>query len=117
MYRRIFRQSHFGRRRWRRLRGGSANELCKHCHFDMYTKSLEGIHRNLLKQGTGYAWLRRLPRIAPDHFIQPRPGGKRGKVGECHAALYASYASRCMRCPGQCEQPGRADLHRLPQGA
>ena len=73
---------------------GAPNELCKHCHFDMYTKSLEGIHRNLLKQGhqgtPGCVDCHGSHRIIS--FSHDRAASA-AKCGECHAALYASYAS------------------------
>ncbi len=76
-------------------RGAAApNELCKHCHFDMYTKSLEGIHYNLLRRGhpgtPGCVDCHGSHRITS--FSHDRAASA-AKCGECHAKLYASYAS------------------------
>jgi cytochrome b subunit of formate dehydrogenase len=75
-------------------KAGAPNELCKRCHFDMYTKSLEGIHYNLLRQGhpgtPGCVDCHGSHRIIS--FSHDRAASA-AKCGECHAKLYASYAA------------------------
>jgi len=73
---------------------GAPSEICKHCHFDMYTKSLEGIHYNLLRRGhpgtpgcVDCHGSHRITSLSHDRAASA------AKCGECHAALYASYAS------------------------
>jgi len=76
-------------------RGTAApNDLCKRCHFDMYTKSLEGIHYNLLRRGhpgtpgcVDCHGSHRITSLSHDRAASA------AKCGECHAKLYASYAS------------------------
>ena len=70
------------------------DKLCKRCHFDMYTKSLEGIHYELLSRGQ-----RGTPGCVDCHgshritsLSQDRTASA-AKCGGCHAKLYASYAS------------------------
>jgi predicted CXXCH cytochrome family protein len=76
-------------------RGTAApSDLCKRCHFDMYTKSLEGIHYRLLSRGhadtPGCVDCHGSHRITP--FSHDRAASAR-KCGDCHAKLYATYAS------------------------
>jgi cytochrome b subunit of formate dehydrogenase len=73
---------------------GAPNELCRRCHFDMYTKSLEGIHYNLLRQGhpgtpgcVDCHGSHRITSLSHDRAASA------AKCGECHRKLYASYAS------------------------
>jgi cytochrome b subunit of formate dehydrogenase len=77
-------------------RAGTAapNDLCRRCHFDMYTKSLESIHFELLSRGQ-----RGTPGCVDCHgshritSLSHDRSASAAKCGECHAALYASYAS------------------------
>ena len=70
------------------------NGLCKRCHFDKYSKSLEGIHNEPSSRG-----LRGRPGCVDCHgshritsYRQDRRASA-AKCGECHAAIYSSYAS------------------------
>jgi cytochrome b subunit of formate dehydrogenase len=73
---------------------GARNLLCKRCHFDMYTKSLEGIHYNLLSRGhpgtPGCVDCHGSHRIIS---LSHDRAASAAKCGECHKALYARYAS------------------------
>jgi len=70
------------------------DDLCQRCHFDMYTKSLEGIHYNLMSQGHPG-----MPGCVDCHgshgitSLSQDRAASAAKCGECHVKLYATYAS------------------------
>jgi cytochrome b subunit of formate dehydrogenase len=75
-------------------RTAAPNDLCKRCHFDMYTKSLEGIHYKLLSRGHPET-----PGCVDCHGSHPITSfshdraASAAKCGKCHAKLYAIFAS------------------------
>lgn len=77
-----------------RLGTAVPNDLCKHCHFDMYTKSLGGIHDNLRRRGrpgtpgcVDCHGSHRITSLSHDRAASA------AKCGECHAKVYSTYAS------------------------
>ena len=77
-----------------RLGTAAPNDLCKRCHFDMYTKSLEGIHDNLRSRGRPGTpgcidchGSHRITSLSHDRAASA------AKCGECHAKVYSTYAS------------------------
>ncbi len=71
----------------------ASSENCRRCHFDKYTKTLEGIHYALLSQGQLNAPV--CTDCHGSHDIAPM--GKERSVSakrcqRCHSAEYAAYA-------------------------
>jgi nitrate/TMAO reductase-like tetraheme cytochrome c subunit len=91
-------------------------ELCKKCHFDTYTRTLESVHYDLLKSGLDVA------PICSDchgaHAIHD-PREKRtmvsGSCGACHEAVYKRYArsvhGKALVQDGNQDVPACADCH------
>lgn len=93
-----------------------AYELCKSCHFDTYTRSLESVH---------YELFRDLPEVAPvctdchgAHDTQD-PREKQAMIsrscGSCHEDTLETYAAsvhgRALVENGNSDVPGCADCH------
>ena len=70
------------------------DDVCRRCHFDMYTKSLEGIHYNLMSRGhpgtPGCVDCHGSHRIAS---LKHDRAASAARCGECHVKVYATYAS------------------------
>ncbi len=93
-----------------------AYETCKKCHFDTYTRTLESVHYELLKQGIDTA------PVCTDchgaHNIQ-NPHAKRTMVSRscatCHVAVYEKYArsvhGKALVEEGNQDVPACADCH------
>jgi len=94
----------------------SSYELCKKCHFDTYTRTLESVHYELLKAGVDTA------PICTDchgaHNIQ-NPHAKRAMMSRscatCHTEVYAQYADsvhgRVLVDDNNQDVPACADCH------
>jgi predicted CXXCH cytochrome family protein len=91
-------------------------ELCKKCHFDTYTRTLESVHYDLLKAGVDSA-----PVCADchgSHNIQ-NPHAKRAMMSRscatCHTDVYKTYASsvhgRALVEDNNQDVPACADCH------
>jgi predicted CXXCH cytochrome family protein len=71
----------------------SSYEVCKKCHFDTYTRTLESVHYNLLKAGVAKA-----PICTDCHGAHeiPNPHAKRAMMSRtcavCHTDVYQRYA-------------------------
>lgn len=69
-------------------------DVCRRCHFDKYTKSLEGIHYDLLSRGNP-----RTPGCIDCHgshqitSLSYDRGTSAAKCRECHPKLYTTYAN------------------------
>jgi len=69
-----------------------ASEGCRRCHFDKYTKTLEGIHYDLLSKGNLGA-----PVCADCHGSHSISSGRREKIlsarkcQKCHEGIYKIY--------------------------
>lgn len=69
------------------------SESCRRCHFDKYTRTLEGIHYNLLVQGNLKA-----PVCTDCHGAHSVYSGRKEKLsnarkcGQCHSEIYKIYA-------------------------
>jgi formate dehydrogenase gamma subunit len=69
-------------------------DLCRRCHFDKYTKTLEGIHYKLHSQGHPQT-----PGCIDCHgahqitSLSHDRAGSAAKCGECHPQLYSRYAT------------------------
>jgi cytochrome b subunit of formate dehydrogenase len=75
-------------------RKAARDDLCRRCHFDMYTKSLEGIHDTLRSRGhpgtpgcVDCHGSHRITSLSHDRAASA------AKCGECHAKVYSTYAS------------------------
>lgn len=91
-------------------------ELCKKCHFDTYTRTLESVHYELLKEGIDSA------PICVDchgaHNIQ-NPHQKRAMMSRscavCHEDVYKTYAAsvhgRVLVEEGNQDVPACTDCH------
>ncbi len=70
------------------------DDLCRRCHINMYTKSLEGIHYHLMSQGhpgtPGCVDCHGSHRIIS---LSHDRAATAAKCGGCHEKLYATYAS------------------------
>lgn len=91
-------------------------ELCKACHFDSYTRTLESVHYELLKAGVDAA-----PVCADCHGAHniQNPHEKRAMVSrscaKCHESVYATYAQsvhgKALVEEGIQDVPACADCH------
>ncbi len=93
-----------------------AYETCKECHFDTYTRTLESVHFDLLKQGLDEA------PVCTDchgtHDIQD-PHQKQSMVSRscanCHTDIYEQYKlsvhGRALVDDGNQDVPACADCH------
>jgi hypothetical protein len=91
-------------------------ELCKKCHFDTYTRTLESVHYGLLKEGVEMA-----PVCTDCHGAHDvaDPHAKQAMMsrscGECHADVYRTYAGsvhgKALVEENVQEVPGCADCH------
>jgi hypothetical protein len=91
-------------------------ELCKKCHFDTYTRTLESVHYNLLKSGVQGA-----PICTDCHGAHniPNPHAKRAMLSRscaaCHTDIYQAYAKsvhgRVLVEDGNQDVPACADCH------
>jgi len=69
------------------------SETCRRCHFDKYTKTLEGIHFNMLLKGNLKA-----PVCVDCHGAHAIESGRKEKIQSarrrqtCHQDIYAIYA-------------------------
>ena len=103
----------------RRAYAQSSYEVCKGCHFDTYTRALEGVHFAQMSKGnpTGPG-LRRLPRCAP-HRGSARQGlGHRPRLRQLPSADGRGLQDQHPRQgPARSGEPGRAGLRRLPHRA
>ncbi|MHB8880153.1 MAG: cytochrome c3 family protein [Thermodesulfovibrionales bacterium] len=68
-------------------------EHCRRCHFDKYSKTLEGIHFKALSQGNSMA-----PICTDCHGSHAMASARNNKLAnakkceQCHSAIYAIYA-------------------------
>ncbi|MFN7967448.1 MAG: cytochrome c3 family protein [Acidobacteriota bacterium] len=93
-----------------------AYETCKECHFDTYTRTLESVHFDLLKQGLDEA------PVCTDchgaHDIQD-PHQKQAMISRscanCHTDVYDQYRQsvhgKALVDDGNQDVPGCADCH------
>ena len=100
----------------RRAYAIASYETCKKCHFDTYTRTLESVHYELLKNGLDSA------PICTDchgaHNIQ-NPHEKRAMVSRscasCHDGVYLRYAKsvhgKALEEGGNQDVPACADCH------
>ncbi len=71
----------------------AAGEVCKACHFDKYTRTLEGIHYKLTSSGRMDA-----PGCVDCHGTHGISSGQREKLrsaqrcNKCHASIYETYS-------------------------
>lgn len=69
-------------------------ENCRRCHFDKYTKTLEGIHFKVLSQGNSNA-----PLCTDCHGTHAIESARKNKLAnakrcqQCHQDIYAIYAN------------------------
>lgn len=91
-------------------------ELCKKCHFDTYTRTLESVHYELLKAGVEMAPI--CTDCHGSHNI-PNPHAKRTMMSRtcatCHRDVYDTYAKsvhgRALVEDGNQDVPACADCH------
>ena len=91
-------------------------EMCKKCHFDTYTRTLESVHYELLKQGIDSAPI--CVDCHSSHSIQ-NPHQKRAMMSRscavCHEDVYKTYASsvhgRALVQDDNQDVPACADCH------
>jgi predicted CXXCH cytochrome family protein len=91
-------------------------ELCKKCHFDTYTRTLESVHYGLLKEGVDLAPVctdcHGAHEIADPHAKQAMMSRS---CGDCHSDVYRVYAEsvhgRALVEDHIQEVPGCADCH------
>ncbi len=91
-------------------------DLCKKCHFDTYTRTLESVHYELLEEG-----LEEAPVCTDCHGAHDiaDPHEKQAMIsrscGTCHDDVYATYATsvhgRALVEEGIQDVPGCADCH------
>jgi len=91
-------------------------EVCKQCHFDTYTRTLESVHYEYLKEG-----FEDVP-VCTDchgaHDIQ-NPGEKQAMLskscGHCHVDVYEQYSAsvhgKALVEDGNPDMPACADCH------
>jgi predicted CXXCH cytochrome family protein len=94
----------------------SSYEVCKQCHFDTYTRTLESIHYEYLKAG-----LEEVPVCSDCHGAHDvaDPHEKRAMVSRscasCHDRVYQVYAQsvhgKALVGEGNQDVPGCADCH------
>jgi predicted CXXCH cytochrome family protein len=94
----------------------SSYELCKKCHFDTYTRTLESVHYDLLKAGVETA-----PICTDCHGAHniPNPHSKRAMMSRscaaCHTDVYQIYAEsvhgRALVEDDNPDVPACADCH------
>ncbi|MBI4690644.1 MAG: cytochrome c3 family protein [Nitrospirae bacterium] len=71
----------------------ATSEICRRCHFDKYTRTLEGIHYNLLTQGNLKA-----PVCTDCHGAHSVYSGRKEKLAnakkceQCHSEIYNIYS-------------------------
>jgi predicted CXXCH cytochrome family protein len=100
----------------RRAYAVSSYELCKKCHFDTYTRTLESVHYDLLKAGVDTA-----PICTDCHGAHniPNPHAKRAMMSRscaaCHTDVYKTYAGsvhgRVLVEDDNQDVPACADCH------
>jgi hypothetical protein len=100
----------------RRAYALEAYETCKECHFDTYTRTLEGVHFELLRQGMLEA-----PVCTDCHGVHDifDPREKHAMMsrscGSCHGEIYQQYAAsvhaRGLHDDPLQQSPGCADCH------
>ena len=91
-------------------------ELCKKCHFDAYTRTLESVHYELLKAGVEAAPI--CTDCHGSHAIA-NPHVKRSMMSQscaaCHTDVYQTYAKsvhgRALVEDGNQDVPACADCH------
>lgn len=91
-------------------------EVCKKCHFDTYTRTLESVHYDLLKAGVELA-----PICTDCHGAHdiPNPHAKRAMMSRtcaaCHTDVYETYArsvhGRALVEDDNQDVPACADCH------
>lgn len=91
-------------------------EVCKKCHFDTYTRTLESVHYDLLKSGVDVA-----PICTDCHGAHsiPNPHAKRAMMSRscaaCHTDVYDTYArsvhGRALVQDDNQDVPACADCH------
>ena len=94
----------------------SSYELCKKCHFDTYTRTLESVHYELLKSGFEGAPI--CTDCHGSHNI-PNPHQKRAMMSRscagCHTDIYEAYAKsvhgRVLVEDNNQDVPACADCH------
>lgn len=94
----------------------SSYEVCKKCHFDTYTRTLESVHYDLLKAGVESA-----PICTDCHGAHniPNPHAKRAMMSRtcaaCHTNVYQMYAAsvhgRVLVEDDNQDVPACADCH------
>ena len=92
-------------------------ESCKRCHFDNYTKMLEGIHYHLLAKGDS-----RAPTCVDCHGAHEitKPDQPKARVSQtcerCHQGIYNTYANsvhgKALVIGGNVDAPVCTDCHR-----
>jgi predicted CXXCH cytochrome family protein len=93
-----------------------AYEICKKCHFDTYTRTLESVHYDLLKAGVKTAPI--CTDCHGSHNIQ-NPHAKRAMMSRscatCHVSVYQTYAKsvhgRALVEDNNQDVPACADCH------
>ena len=91
-------------------------EMCKKCHFDTYTRTLESVHYELLKEGIDSAPI--CVDCHSSHVIQ-NPHQKRAMMSRscavCHEDVYKTYAAsvhgRALVQDDNQDVPACADCH------
>jgi len=100
----------------RRAYAAKSYEVCKKCHFDTYTRTLESVHYELLKAGVDTA-----PICTDCHGAHdiPNPHAKRAMMSRscaaCHTDVYDTYAAsvhgRVLVEDDNQDVPACADCH------
>jgi predicted CXXCH cytochrome family protein len=93
-----------------------STEICRRCHFDKYTKTLEGIHFNMISKGNLNA-----PVCVDCHGAHSITSGRNEKVRSarrcerCHTGIYQIYAmsvhGRALLSDNNNDVPVCADCH------
>lgn len=93
-----------------------AADVCKRCHFETYTRTLESVHFELRRDGSDMA-----PSCTDCHGTHdtPNPHAKSDMMsrscGTCHADIYDIYATsvhgKALARNGESASPACADCH------
>ena len=103
------------------IEGGAAvapEDVCRRCHFDKYTRSLEGIHYDLQSHGNANTpscvdchGSHQIVDLSRDRAVSA------GKCGECHPALHSTYSASvhgdAMTNAHNLDVPICTDCHRV----
>jgi len=95
----------------------SFSEVCKTCHFDNYTKTLDSVHYGLQARGDAFA-----PNCVKCHgsHEMTKPAQPRSRISQtcatCHEGIYAKYArsvhGKALIEDGNQDVPVCTDCHR-----